>query len=76
MGSHSTKKYKFIRYSNIFLYTIFVRFLNIWGSSFFFNNVKFDLTEDKIFSISNATTEVLSSGLKNLSDCVFMYRKI
>ena len=59
MGSHSTK-YKFIRYSNIFLYIILFVSLNIWGSSFF-NNVKFDLTEDKIFSISNATTEVLSS---------------
>ena len=59
MGSHSTK-YKFIRYSNIFLYIVLFVSLNIWGSRFF-NNVKFDLTEDKIFSISNATTEVLSS---------------
>ena len=57
---HSSKHNKFFGYLNIvFLLVLFVS-VNIWGGRLF-NSVQLDLTEDKIFSISGATTEVLES---------------
>ena len=57
---HSSKHNKFFGYLNIvFLLVLFVS-VNIWGGRLF-NSVQLDLTEDKIFSISGATIEVLES---------------
>ncbi len=57
---HYSKHYKLISYLNIvFLFVLFVS-VNIWGGRLF-NSVQLDLTEDKIFSISDATIEVLES---------------
>ena len=57
---HSSKHNKFFGYLNIvFLLVLFVS-VNIWGGRLF-NSIQLDLTEDKIFSISGATTEVLES---------------
>ncbi len=55
-----SKHNKLFRYLNIvFLLILFVS-VNIWGGRLF-NSAKLDLTEEKIFSISEATIEVLKS---------------
>ncbi|MBV00554.1 MAG: hypothetical protein CMM24_09350, partial [Rhodospirillaceae bacterium] len=58
---HSYLKHnKLFRYLNIvFLLVLFVS-VNIWGGRLF-KTAQLDLTEDKIFSISKATIEVLKS---------------
>ena len=57
---HYSKHNKLFSYLNIvFLFVLFVS-VNIWGGRLF-NSVQLDLTEDKIFSISDATIEVLES---------------
>ena len=59
MHRYSTHN-KLFRYLNIvFLLILFVS-VNIWGGRLF-NSAKLDLTEEKIFSISEATIEVLKS---------------